>query len=236
MKDPSLKRRDKKCNYRLLSEKEVEAVDPHAVKGAGGSKRDLRVCTGSCNDVGDIVDCPKLRRPDKDGHMTRPRAKTANCEPTGLNINDEDIQKKLKAPSKITSSQIMINLVVSGFSGEPQDLLDELGINFCRSHWRTGEPRGPGLSIKHKNNGFRISPNTRSLVFETRIMNVLKRIQPFARRLPLILGSYSAELSIGAYIVKDDVPPLYLPAKAITILNELNAEVDFDLYFLSGGA
>lgn len=224
--------RKKKCKYRPLTQREVDAVDPHRIKGRGGSKRDLAVCEGpGCEDQGAIVEHRKKKYYDKDGNIVRPKEKDIHYEPVGINIDDPEIIDKLNGPRTIPETRVVVRLFIAGFEADPKSVADQLGIGY-EEFWKEGEPRFEGSLLKHKDNGFTIIPSPQSNTFESRVLSVLRKVHQRRDRLEQLVGEYEAELSIGAYVVGDDVPDFHLPKEAIALLSDLGGEVDYDVYFL----
>ncbi len=222
----------KKCRYRPLTPREVDAADPHRIKGRGGSKRDLAVCVGpGCEDQGAIVEHRKKKYYDKDGNIVRPKEKDIHYEPVGININDPEFIEKLDDEPTITETRVVIRLFVAGFDADPESVVGQLGIG-CEESWKEGEPRFEGSLLLHDDNGFAIGPSAQCNTFETRVLSVLRKVHQRRGRLRKLVGEYEAELSIGVYVVGDDVPDFHLPKEAIALLSDLGGEVDYDLYFL----
>jgi hypothetical protein len=226
----------KKCSYRPLTKWEIIVIDPHKIKGKGGSKRDLSVCIGSnCDDNGEAVEHVKQAYYDDKGELMRPR--DIHYEPIGINVHDPEFQEQMDKARKAKptpSTRVMIALHVTGFDQDPATVLKQLGIKSAERSWKTGEPKVTGSRLKHTENGFAIGIDQKQKTFEGRVLSAIKELHSRKDRLHAICGrGVEIELSIGAYIVGNNVPPFNLPKEAIRLLSDLGAEVDLDLYVLS---
>ena len=115
------------------------------------------------------------------------------------------------------------------FDQNPIEVLRQLNISSCEEIWHKGTPKVDGRSVIHRNNGFVLRANAKSKKFETCLLRFLRQIRIWW---DLLKENCYTELSIGVYVVGDDVPPLHLPKEAIRLLADMGAAVDIDLYFL----
>ncbi len=97
--------------------------------------------------------------------------------------------------------------------------------------WVKGKTKTDRTAVRHKENGFRISPALAYTSFEDRVRSVLKPLYDHRLKLKRICGEACyVELSLAVYVVGDEIPSIHLPKDAINMLNGLHAEVDCDLY------
>ena len=116
------------------------------------------------------------------------------------------------------------------FEAAPKAVLTKLGIKSYEEIWEKGTPKVAGRSVKHKNSGFAIGVDSKAKTFDGRVLSVLQKLHPHREHLKALCGEYHAELSIAAYVIGDEIPPLGLSKEAIKLLSDLEAEVDLDLY------
>jgi len=221
------KRKKNKCDYRRLTKKEEEVLDPHSIKPKrGGSKNDLSVCRPS----GKVVEHRKIRHYDDDGNLVYPGG--THYEPVCININESPWKELLEQmTTKYKRTTTYIEFRVIEFDPPPEAVLSKLGIDFFNSTWKKGEKRRPDVTITHAENGFSIAADRRYKTVEQQVDKLLERVYPFRQQIKTVCGNCYAELSCAIYVVGDEVPDLHLSKEVNKRLADMNAEIDIDLYF-----
>jgi hypothetical protein len=219
------KSKNRKCEYRPLSTKEVEVIEPHKVKPKkNGSKSDLSVCKKS----GEVVIHPKTKHYDKDGNLVYPG--DTNYQPVDININEPPWKERLQTMIEENGTKAVIEFRVMDFDQKPSVVLGDLGLTACE-FWEKGQSRTAKSQVVYEENGFSIAADRRYRTIEDRISRLIDKMYILKERLRQVCENYSAELSCVFYVAGDDIPPIHFSETALSRLAEMRAEIDIDLYF-----
>ena len=127
--------------------------------------------------------------------------------------------------------EISASLTITGLDFDSQNITDKLGIIPTKT-WKIGDlihPKGP---IKRKHNGWVIESNlSKDNEIEDHIKSLFEELHPVWGVLQEISNNYDLEISCVVY-TDGEVPSIHLDQEIINKSQQINAEIDVDLYVL----
>ena len=131
--------------------------------------------------------------------------------------------------------EIQLDLVLTQFKEEADEISSILGLKPTKS-WRQGD-QIQRTTLKRKENGWDLSSGiSPSEGFEKHLASLIQQIRPSIHKFAQLPSNTEIELSCAVHIHEEgeqSLPWIHLDHKTITILNQLGADVDFDLYVVS---
>jgi hypothetical protein len=117
----------------------------------------------------------------------------------------------------------------------PDRINSMLGIK-CDKGYLTGDRRG-GTIIREKENSWIIySRVPRDFPLKDHIEDILERVAPVANKIRKITDQPDTEVELGCVIHAIKEPPLFFSREQVSILCEMGASIDVDLYFWQRGS
>ncbi len=127
--------------------------------------------------------------------------------------------------------EILASFTITGLDFEPQNITNKLGV-VPKKTWITGDLIHPKGTIKRKHNGWVIeSKLSKNNAHEDHIKSLFEQLQPVWTIVQEIGHNYDTEISCVIY-TDGEVPAIHLDQEIINKINQINAEIDIDLYVL----
>lgn len=127
--------------------------------------------------------------------------------------------------------EISASLTITGLDFDPQDITDQLEIIPTKT-WKMGDLIHSKGTIKRKHNGWVIESNlSKDNELEDHIKVLFKQFHPVWKRVQEISHKYDIEISCVIY-TDGEVPSIHFDQEIINKSNQINAEIDIDLYIL----
>ncbi|MBC6481736.1 MAG: DUF4279 domain-containing protein [Hormoscilla sp. GM7CHS1pb] len=129
-------------------------------------------------------------------------------------------------------SEILASFTLTG-EFDPEEITNKVGI-IPSETWRMGELIHPKGTIRHQQNGWSLkSKLEKSAELEDHVKYVLEQLQPGWIPLAELCTQHDAEIDCVIY-VNGQVTAIHFDKRIIDLVNKLNAEIDVDLYVISG--
>jgi hypothetical protein len=133
---------------------------------------------------------------------------------------------------------IEVKYILTSFLVNPEEITKILGIQPTKS-WRKGELI-PKTSLPHKTNGWLIESGLgKNAELENHLESLKHILNPAIDKIEQLPKETEAEISCVVNIYhsrsieeEHNTPALHLDLKHIQLLNQLKAEIDYDLYVL----
>ena len=127
--------------------------------------------------------------------------------------------------------EISASLTITGLDFDSQNITDKLGIIPTKT-WKIGDLIHPKGTIKRKHNGWVIESNlSKDNEIEDHIKSLFEELRPVWGVLQEISNNYDLEISCVVY-TDGEVPSIHLDQEIINKSQQINAEIDVDLYVL----
>ncbi len=139
-------------------------------------------------------------------------------------------------------TEIRLDLVLTGFAEHPNEISGRLAMQPTR-YWLKGE-QILDSALKRKTNGWLLSSALRrDADFDDHLQHLTEKLEPIKQRFADLPASTHVELSCAAYIYcshsideEHNTPSIHLKPQHVSLLNQLNAAFDLDLYVLPAKA
>ena len=127
-------------------------------------------------------------------------------------------------------TKIRIDFMFQDFDKTPQEVSKAIGINSDKAHMK-GETLERNPKVKWKNNTWLISSKVNEKEpFETHLDDIIKKIDSRFENFISISKTCNTYLNCVISMYDGDRPFINFNRKQLKILNELNAEIEFDIY------
>jgi len=127
-------------------------------------------------------------------------------------------------------TSILSSITLTGGDFDPDEVTDALGIEPTKT-WRIGDPIQNTL-LKRKHNGWSVATSREeSLDLGKQIRDLLRRLEPTFSSIATLRDrvDLNVEVSCAIYIY-GETPSMHLDRETLSMIERLDAEIDFDLY------
>ncbi len=129
------------------------------------------------------------------------------------------------------SFEISASLSFTGLNFDPQSITKELGIIPTKT-WKLGDLIHPKATVTRQHNGwFLESQLSKNYELENHIKSLFEQLKPVWDIVQQMSHNYDTEISCVIY-TDGEIPTIHLDQEIINKSNQINAEIDIDLYIL----
>ena len=145
-------------------------------------------------------------------------------------MTTDRVRDERTGSGKRMESKIRVTYTLTGEGLQPDAVTNAVTVTPSRS-WSKGERRIPESPLLHNHGGWQISSGlTESAELAEHVSVVLGKLRPSWESFCEFGKSYDAELSCVIKSYGGDRPVIGFSKRVIAELNELDAEIDIDLY------
>ncbi len=131
------------------------------------------------------------------------------------------------------ASKIKVSFIITGIGFNPTEISTLIGLKPTKI-WRLGETIKPSI-LKRKHDGWCISTTEKeSMDLNEEVLFLLRKIISFKSNILNVCKKFnlSSEIAITVYVENNEIPSLHFNSKVVSIISELNTEIDIDLYIM----
>lgn len=130
-------------------------------------------------------------------------------------------------------TSVLSSFTLTGPSFDPEDITRRIGLEPTKT-WKTGN-RVQGTQIRRKHSGWVWSmPRGESLDLGKQVAALLERLGPFISRINEVREELGLDAEICAIYIEGQTPAVHFDRSVMSVVNQLEAEIDLDIYLRAG--